>query len=125
MAWLLFLIFLGYAGYQKYTAVPASSIDQPYLMGAALVLAITAVAPFFISYVITRATQLSGRTPAIMIGFVSAVSLSVIGYGLVWKYYGGVLDMRVPMQEALKLGLVPGLAMGTILALDSLLRRNA
>jgi hypothetical protein len=94
-------------------------------MGAALVLAITAVAPFFISYLLTRATQLSGRTPAIMIGFVSAVALSVVGYGIVWTYYGGVVDLRVPMQDALKLGLVPGLIMGAILAADSLFRRRA
>ena len=124
MTWLLFLVFLGYAAYEKITAVPAGSVDKPFLMGAALVLAITAVAPFFVSYLITRATQLSGRTPAIMIGFISAVSLSVVGYAVVWQYYGGVVDLRVPMQDALKLGLVPGLIMGAILAIDSLFRRR-
>ena len=125
MTWLLFLIYLGYAGYQKYTAVPASSVDQPYIMGAALILAITAVAPFFVSYILTRATQVSGRTPAIMIGFLSAVSLSVIGYGLLWKYYNGVVALPATFEETLKLGLVPGVAMGVILALDSFLRRRA
>jgi len=125
MTWLLFLVFLGYAGYEKIAAVPPDAVDKPFLMGAALVLAITAVAPFFISYLLTRATQLSGRTPAIMIGFISAVALSVVGYGIVWTYYGGVVDLRVPMQDALKLGLVPGLIMGAILAADSLFRRRA
>lgn len=124
MTWLLFLVFLGYAAYEKITTVPASSVDKPFLMSAALVLAITAVAPFFVSYLITRATQLSGRTPAIMIGFISAVTLSVVGYWVVWTYYGGVVDLRVPMQDALKLGLVPGLIMGLILAADSLFRRR-
>lgn len=124
MTWLLFLVFLGYAAYEKITAVPAGSVDKSFLMGAALVLAITAVAPFFVSYLLTRATQLSGRVPAIMIGFISAVTLSVVGYGIVWSYYGGVVDLRVPMQDALKLGLVPGLIMGVILAADSLLRRR-
>jgi ABC-type nickel/cobalt efflux system permease component RcnA len=125
MTWLLFLVFLGYAAYEKITTVPAGSVDKPFLMSAALVLAVTAVAPFFVSYLITRATQLSGRTPAIMIGFISAVTLSVVGYWVVWTYYGGVVDLRVPMQDALKLGLVPGLIMGLILAADSLFRRRA
>ena len=125
MTWLLFLIYLAYAGYQKYTAVPASSVDQPYIMGAALILAMTAVAPFFVSYLLTRATQVSGRTPAIMIGFLSAVSLSIIGYGLVWKYYGGVVALPATFEDTLKLGLIPGLAMGLILAVDSIFRRHA
>jgi len=125
MAWLLFLVFLGYAGYEKLTAVPPDTVDKPYIMGAALILAATAVVPFFISYLLTRATQLTGRTPAIMIGFISAVTLSVVGYGLVWKYYSGAVDLPVPFEDALKLGLIPGLAMGAILALDSFLRRRA
>ncbi|MCE9521506.1 MAG: hypothetical protein K8S25_03630 [Alphaproteobacteria bacterium] len=125
MAWLLFLVFLGYAGYEKLTSVPPDTVDKPYIMGAAFILAATAVVPFFVSYLLTRATQLSGRTPAIMIGFISAITLSVVGYGLVWKYYGGVVGLGGPFEEALKLGLIPGLAMGVILALDSLLRRRA
>jgi len=125
MTWLLFLIYLAYAGYQKYAAVPPSSVDQPYVMNALTVLAITAVVPFFISYLFTRATQLTGRTPAILIGFISAVSLSVVGYWVVWRYFGGFGDVRIPVEQALRLGLVPGLAMGLILAVDSIFRRSA
>ena len=125
MTWLFFLIFLGYAGYQKYLAAPPGAIDQPYVTSALLVLSLTAIAPFFVSYLITRATQLSGRVPAIMIGFVSAVGLSVFGYWIVWKYFGGIADMRLPIEQALQRGLIPGLVMGTILALDSMYRRRA
>ena len=125
MTWLLFLAYLAYTGYQKYTAVPASSADQHYIMNSLTVLAITAVIPFFISYLLTRATQLTGRTPAILIGFLSSVSLSVVGYWVIWKYLGGVGDVRVPIEDALRLGLIPGLAMGAILALDSIFRRSA
>lgn len=125
MTWLLFLIYLGYAGYQKYAAVPPSSVDQPYIVNALTVLAITAVVPFFIAYLLTRATQLTGRTPAILIGFISTVTLSVVGYWVVWKYFGGFGDVRMPVEQALRLGLAPGLAMGLILALDSLFRRSA
>jgi hypothetical protein len=125
MTWLLFLAFLGYSGYQKVAAVPGGTVDQPTIMNALTVLAITAVAPFFISYLFTRATQLTGRTPAILIGFISAISLSVVGYWVVWRYMGGIADMRVPVEDALKLGLIPGLAMGLILAVDSIFRRSA
>jgi hypothetical protein len=125
MTWLFFLIFLGYYGYQKYFAVPPGTIDQPYVTSALLVLSLTTIAPFFISYLFTRATQLTGRVPAIMIGFVSAVGLSVFGYWIVWRYFGGVADLRLPVEQALYLGLLPGLVMGTILALDSLFRRRA
>jgi hypothetical protein len=124
MAWLLFLVFLGYAGYEKVAAVPPGSVDKPFMMGAALILAATAVVPFFISYLLTRATQVSGRTPAIMIGFISAIALSVLGYGLLWKYYGGVVALPSSFEDTLKLGLIPGLAMGVILALDSFFRRR-
>jgi hypothetical protein len=125
MTWLLFLIFLAYAGYQKYTAVPPSAIDQPYVTSALLVLSLTAIAPFFVSYLITRATQISGRVPAIMIAFVSAIGLSVFGYWVVWRYFGGVADMRLPIEQALQLGLIPGVVMGLILALDTMFRRRA
>ncbi len=124
MTWLLFLAFLGYYGYQKYIVGGPASLDQPYLMSAMLVLSITMIGPFFISYMLTRATQLTGRTPALLLGFVSAVTLSVAGYWIVWRYFGGVADMRMPVEQALRLGLVPGLAMGTILAFDSIFRRS-
>jgi ABC-type nickel/cobalt efflux system permease component RcnA len=124
MTWLLFLAYLGFATYQKVGAA-GGTVDQPTIMNALTVLAVTAVVPFFISYLFTRATQLTGRTPAILIGFISAVTLSVVGYWVLWRYMGGISDMRVPMQDALKLGLIPGLAMGLILAVDSLFRRSA
>ena len=94
-------------------------------MNALLVLSITVIAPFFISYLFTRATQLTGRVPAILLGFISALGLSVFGYWIIWKYFGGVGDMRVSIETALKMGLIPGAAMGVILAMDSLFRRSA
>ena len=124
MTWLLFLAFLGYYGYQKYIVGGPATLDQPYVTSAMLVLSITVIAPFFISYLLTRATQLTGRTPALLLGFISAVTLSVVGYWVVWRYFGGVADMRMPIEQALKLGLVPGLAMGAILAFDSIFRRS-
>ena len=35
-----------------------------------------------------------------------------------------IVDLRVPLEQALKLGLIPGVAMGVILAVDSLMRRR-
>jgi len=125
MTWLLFLIFLGYLGYQRYIVGAPASVDQAYVMTAFVVLSATAIVPFFISYLLTRATQLTGRTPAILLGFISAVTLSVAGYYLIWRFFGGAPDTRLPMQEVLKLGLIPGLVMGAILAFDSIFRRSA
>ena len=124
MTWVLFLAYLGYTGYQKYFAA-GQAADQPHVMNALLVLSVTMIGPFFVSYFLTRATQLTGRTPAVLLGFVSAVSLSVVGYWAVWKFFGGVADMRVPIEQALQLGLIPGVVMGVILALDSFFRRSA
>lgn len=123
MTWLFFLIYLGYSAYQKYFSA-GQTADQPYLMNALLVLSITMIGPFFVSYLLTRATQLTGRTPAILLGFISAISLSVLGYWTIWKFFSGVADMRVPVEQALQLGLIPGLVMGIILAADSMLRRR-
>ncbi|MEQ1753444.1 MAG: hypothetical protein ABL973_04860 [Micropepsaceae bacterium] len=124
MSWLLFLAYLGYTGYQKYL-VSGQSTDQAHVTNALLVLSITMIGPFFVSYVMARATQLTGRVPAVLLGFVSAISLSVLGYWVLWKYFSGVSDMRVPVEQALQLGVIPGVIMGVILAVDSMLRRSA
>lgn len=124
MTWLLFLAYLGYTGYQKFFAA-GQAADQPYVMNALLVMSITLIGPFFVSFLLTRATQLTGRTPAILLGFISAISLSVLGYWTLWKFFAGVADMRVPIEHALQLGLLPGAVMGVILAMDSMFRRRA
>lgn len=124
MTWLLFLVYLGYSAWQKYFSA-GQAADQAYLLNAALVMSITMIAPFFVAYLLTRATQLTGRVPAILLGFIASVSLSVLGYWVLWKYFSGVSDMRVPVEQALKLGLIPGVVMGVILAVDSMLRRSA
>ena len=124
MTWLLFLAYLGYTAWQKYVAA-GQVADQSVVMNAALVLSITMIVPFFVSWLFTRATLLTGRTPAILLGLVMSVSLSVLGYWILWKYFSGVSDIRVPVEEALKLGLLPGLIMGIILAAGTFLRRRA
>lgn len=124
MTWLLFLAYLGYTAWQKYFAA-GQAVEQSDVMKAALVLSITLIGPFFVSYLFTRATQLSGRTPAILLGFIMAVTLSVLGNWVLWKCFSGVSDMRIPVEQALQLGLIPGLVMGVILAVDSFLRRRA
>lgn len=124
MTWLLFLAYLGYTAWQKYFAA-GQAVEQSDVMKAALVLSVTLIGPFFVSYLFTRATQLSGRTPAILLGFIMAVTLSVLGNWILWKYFSGVSDMRIPVEQALQLGLIPGLVMGIILAVDSFLRRRA
>jgi hypothetical protein len=120
----LFLAYLGYTAWQKYFAA-GQAVEQSDVMKAALVLSVTLIGPFFVSYLFTRATQLSGRTPAILLGFIMAVTLSVLGNWVLWKYFSGVSDMRIPVEQALQLGLIPGLVMGIILAVDSFLRRRA
>jgi hypothetical protein len=124
MTWLLFLAFLGYYGYQQYYLGVPAPLEQANIQTALLMLSLTVIGPFFVSYAMTRAMQLSGRVPAVMIGIISAITLSVVGAWVAWKFFGGVGPMRVPIEEALKLGLQPGLVIATILAIDSLLRRR-
>jgi hypothetical protein len=124
MTWLLFLIFLAYYGYQQYYVGVAAPLEQANIQAALLMLSLTAIGPFFISYFFTRATQLTGRAPAVLLGFISAMTLSLVGAWVAWKYFGGAGPMRVSIEEALKLGLVPGAAIGVILAIDSLFRRR-
>lgn len=124
MSWLLFLVYLAYTAWQKYFSA-GQAAEQSYIMNAAVVLSITMIVPFFVSWLFTRATLLTGRTPAILLGFVMSVSLSVLGYWILWRYFSGVSDIRLPVEEALKLGLLPGLVMGLILAAGTFLRRRA
>jgi len=124
MTWLFFLIFLGVYGWQQYFTPPPTTVDQPFITNALLVLSITVIAPFFVSYLFTRATQMTGRVPAILLGFISAIGLSVFGYWIVWKYFSGLSLQPVPIETALQMGLIPGVIMGLILAMDSLFRRS-
>ncbi|MFM9862099.1 MAG: hypothetical protein ACKVRO_00700 [Micropepsaceae bacterium] len=124
MTWLLFLIFLGYYGYQQYYLGVSAPLEQANIQAALLMLSLTAIGPFFVSYALTRATQITGRAPAVLLGFVSSMTLALVGAWVAWKYFGGVGPMRVPIEEGLKLGLIPGVAMGIILAIDSLFRRR-
>lgn len=124
MTWLLFLAFLGYYGYQQYYLGVPAPLEQANINAALLMLSLTAIGPFFVSYALTRATQLTGRAPAVLLGFISSLTLSLVGAWVAWKYFGGVSPMRVPIEDGLKLGLVPGIAMGLILAIDSLFRRR-
>lgn len=124
MTWLLFLLFLGYYAYQQYYLGVPAPFEQANIQAALLMLSLTAIGPFLVSYALTRATQMTGRAPAVMLGIISAITLSVVGAWVAWKFFGGVGVMRVPVEEALKLGLKPGLAIATILAIDSLLRRR-
>jgi Na+(H+)/acetate symporter ActP len=124
MTWLLFLAFLGYTAWQRYFSA-GQAADQAYVTNAAFVLAITMVLPFLVSWLFTRATLLTGRTPALLIGFITSVSLSVTGYWVLWKYFSGVSDIRLPVEQALMMGLLPGLIMGLILAAGTLLTRRA
>ena len=124
MTWLLFLAYLGYTAWQKYFSA-GQAADQSYVLNAAIVLSITMVVPFCISWLFTRATLLTGRTPAIILGFVFSISLSVAGYWVLWKFFSGISDIRLPVEQALQLGLLPGLIMGLILAIGSFLTRRA
>lgn len=124
MTWLLFLAYLGYTAWQKYFSA-GQAADQSYVLNAAIVLSITMVVPFFISWLFTRATLLTGRTPAIILGFVFSISLSVAGYWVLWKFFSGISDIRLPVEQALQLGILPGLIMGLILAIGSFLTRRA
>jgi uncharacterized membrane protein len=124
MSWLLFFAYLGYTAWQKYFSA-GQAVDQASVMNAALVLSITMIVPFFVSWLFTRATLLTGRTPAILIGFILSVSLSVLGYWILWRYFSGVSDIRLPVEQVLQLGLLPGAIMGLILAAGTFLRRSA
>lgn len=125
MTWLLFLAFLGYYAYQQYYVGVSAPFEQAHMQAALLMLSLTAIGPFFVSYFFTRATQLTGRVPAVLLGFVSAMTLSLVGAWVAWKFFSGAGPLRVPVEEALKLGVIPGVAIGVILAIDSLFRRRA
>jgi hypothetical protein len=124
MTWLLFLAFVAYQGYQQYFIGVSDPTDQQLLKNAFLMLSLTMVGPFFVSYLFTRATQLTGRTPAILLGFISSLTLAFVGAWAAWKFFGGIETMRIPLEQALRGAIVPGVGMGLILAIDSLFRRR-
>ncbi len=124
MTWLLFLAFLAYYGYQQYFIGVAEPMDPEHMRSALLMLSLTMIGPFFVSYLFTRATQLTGRTPAILLGFVCSMTLAFVGAWAAWKFFGGIETLRIPLEQALRAGVVPGVGMGIILAIDSLFRRR-
>jgi hypothetical protein len=124
MTWLLFLAFLAYYGYQQYFVGVADPMDPQLIKSALLMLSLTMIGPFFVSYLFTRATQLTGRTPALLLGFVCSMTLAFVGAWAAWKFFGGIETLRIPLEQALRGAIVPGVGMGIILAIDSLFRRR-
>jgi membrane protease YdiL (CAAX protease family) len=124
MTWLLFLAFLGYQAYQQYYVGVSDPMDRQHMQSALLMLSLTMIGPFFVSYLFTRATQITGRTPAILLGFISSLTLAFVGAWAAWKFFGGIETMRIPLEQALRAAVVPGVGMGIILAIDSLFRRR-
>lgn len=120
MSWLLFLAYLAYTGYSKYYVTAPANPDQPYITNALIVLSATLIVPFFISYLFTRATHITGRTPAIMLGFISSVVLAVAGAYVFDRYLDG--DTSANLQQAVRLALLPGFIMGAILAAGTFFR---
>jgi hypothetical protein len=120
MSWLLFLAYLGYTAYSKYYVTAPASPDQPYITNALIVLSATLIVPFFVSYLFTRATHITGRTPAIMLGFIASVVLAVAGSYVFDRYLDGTTS--ADLQQAVRLALVPGLIMGAILAAGTFFR---
>ncbi len=55
MTWLLFLIFLGYYAYQQYYLGVPAPLEQANIQTTLLMLSLTVIGPFFVSYALTRA----------------------------------------------------------------------
>lgn len=118
---LAYVVFLVFYGAQKYLAVPEQMGELTYTWTTALMVVLTAVIPFFVSYILIPRLD---RMGALLIGALLPLILSGVGLTI---YYYGFIARYVPdiaLTDVLPRALAPGIIMGLILVIPLVLAKD-
>ena len=109
-----FFIFVIVYGYFKYTAVPQLMGQSQYILTTGIVVVLTAIVPFFLSYFIGRNVTSNARY--LVLGL---LPLILCAAGLATYFYLFIAPNAPGMSvlQVLPRAVVPGLVMGALLLL--------
>jgi hypothetical protein len=115
-----FIIFLIVYGYFKYTAVPQLMGQSQYILTTGIVIVLTAIVPFFLSYFIAR--KVSSNARYVVLGL---LPLLLCALGLAFYFYIFIAPNAPGMSvmQVLPRTIVPGLVMGALLLLPMGMRK--
>lgn len=119
MAFFLFLVFYSF---QKYTAVPQTSFNPDYTINVAIIVAFTAVLPWFITRIKMRFTSGLMQMLAILL---APVAISAIGFAVYYYVFIAPNFPDVPITAVLPRSLFPGMTISAILLLSLVTGRRA
>lgn len=86
IGWLGFVVFLVAYSWWKYTAAAPDAFSSTYAQSVLILVALTGVAPFLLTYLILRMTGMRGLKSGLF-GVVLATALCVGGYALFWYMF--------------------------------------
>ena len=96
IAWIGYLLFLGFYAWWKYQASAPEEFSASYVQSVAILVLLTGLAPFLLVFGLLKAARLK-RFAASIVGVMFGVVFCVAGYALFWKLfiapYGGGPEM--------------------------------
>lgn len=100
-AWIAFFIFLVFYAWWKYQAAAPAEFSVGYARSVAILVGLTGVAPFLLTFLVVKAAPLK-RFAASISGVLLGIVCGVAGYALFWKLYispyGGPEMMDVALR---------------------------
>lgn len=107
-----FIIFLAIYGYMKYTAVPQLMGQSQYIITTAVVIFLTAIIPFFVSYFVGRNLR---STPRYLVLGLLPLLLCAIGLATYFFLFIAPNAPGVSIMQVLPRAIIPGIVMSVIL----------
>ncbi len=116
-----FLIFLPIYGYLKFAVAPAMMAQPGYMMTTALLVIMTAVIPYFLSWFLVQKIEGYARYGAALV-----LPLVLGAAGLATYYFLIIVPMETPLTLAkvLPRSITPGVVLGLILLASTFLHRE-
>ena len=118
---LLFGLFLIYYIYDKYMGAAPETFSLAYAKTVAIIVLLTAIIPFIISYFLLKIVKGSG-------GYILALLVpticSALGYAAFFYKFIAPFTSEVALMQVVPRSLIPGLGISLILIVTALLKRK-
>lgn len=117
---IIFVLFLAFYTFQKYTAVPQNGFNSGYAISVAIIVALTALMPYIITRIKMRFTSGALRVVTVLIApvVVSAIGFALYFYGYIAPNFPGV-----SIAAVLPRSIFPGVVISGILLLSLAINR--
>jgi hypothetical protein len=118
---LLFGLFLVYYIYDKYMGAAPEAFNIAYAKTVAIIVLLTAILPFIISYFSIKAVKGAG---SYILALLLPTICSALGYAVFFYQFIAPFTSEVELMQVVPRSLIPGLAISLILIATALLKRK-